>query len=94
VPPNNASWSLTMTTTQNKFVNNSIDRYSVGRFSGLVPNANGSITIYIQSMPPAGNESNWLPAPTGDFKLWLRVFEPGNAILNGSYIVPSVTEVG
>lgn len=93
LPPNNAAWSLTMTTIQNKFVNNSIDSYSVGRFSGLVPNANGSVTIYIQNMQPAGNESNWLPAPTGAFKLWLRVFAPGNAILNGSYVVPPVTEV-
>jgi len=93
LPPNNASWSLTMSDTKNKFVNNSIDRYSVGRFSGLVPNANGSVTIYIQNMPPAGNESNWLPAPTGDFKLWLRVFAPGSAILNGSYVVPPVKEV-
>jgi hypothetical protein len=93
LPPNNASWSLTMSTTQNKFVNNSIDRYSVGRFSGLVPNANGSVTIYIQNTPPVGKESNWLPAPTGAFKLWLRVFEPGNAILNGSWTPPQVTEV-
>jgi hypothetical protein len=93
LPPNNASWSLTMTTPENKFVNNSIDRYNVGKFSGLVPNANGSVTIYIQNTPPAGNESNWLPAPIGDFKLWLRVYAPGNAILNGSYVVPPVVEV-
>ena len=93
LPPNNASWSLTMTTTNNKFVNNSLDRYSVGKYSGLVPNANGSVTIYIQNTPPAGNESNWLPAPSGTFKLWLRVFVPGNAILNGSYKVPPVVEV-
>lgn len=93
LPPNNASWSLTMTTPKNKFVNNSLGRYSVGEFSGLVPNTNGSVTIYIQNAPPAGNESNWLPAPTGDFKLWLRVFAPGNAILNGSYVPPPVVEV-
>ncbi|MGI0100861.1 MAG: DUF1214 domain-containing protein [Candidatus Micrarchaeaceae archaeon] len=93
LPPNNASWSLTMTTTRNKFVNNSIGRYSVSEFSGLAPNANGSVTIYIQNTPPAGNESNWLPAPTGGFKLWLRVFAPGNAILNGSYTPPPVAEV-
>lgn len=93
LPPNNASWSLTMTTTTNKFVNNSIGRYSVGEFSGLVPNANGSVTIYIQNAEPTGNGSNWLPAPTGNFKLWLRVFLPGNAVLNGSYVVPPVVEV-
>jgi len=26
-----------------------------------VPNADGSIDIYIQNTPPAGHESNWLP---------------------------------
>lgn len=93
LPPNNASWSLTMTTPKNKFVNNSINRYSVGEFSGLVPNANGSVTIYIQNTPPAGKESNWLPSPVGNFKLWLRVFVPGNAILNGSYNPPQVVGV-
>lgn len=92
LPPNNASWSITMTTPKNKFVNNSIGRYSVGEFTGLVPNANGSVTIYVQNAPPAGSESNWLPAPAGNFKLWLRVFVPGTAILNGSYEPPPVIE--
>jgi len=59
-----------------------------------VPNANGSLDIYIQNTPPAGHESNWLPAPTGDFTLFLRVYLPGQAILNGTYKVPPVVEVG
>lgn len=93
LPPNNATWSLTLTDPQAHFVNNSINRYSVGPESGLVQNANGSVSIYIQNIPPAGNESNWLPAPAGAFKLWLRVYAPGQAILNGSYHVPPVAEV-
>ncbi len=44
-------------------VNNSINRYNVGSLSDLVPNADGSVDIYIQNAPPSGNESNWLPAP-------------------------------
>jgi hypothetical protein len=71
-------------------VDNPIDRYSVGDRSGLVPNADGSIDIYIQNAVPAGHESNWLPAPTGDFMLWLRVYQPGAAILRGEYSVPAV----
>jgi hypothetical protein len=58
-----------------------------------VPNADGSIDIYIQNTAPAGHESNWLPAPSGDFKLWLRVYLPGAAILDGKYNVPPVVEV-
>lgn len=92
LPPNDAFWSLTMGDTRNRFVANRIDRYSVSDRSGLVPSADGSVDIYIQNAAPAGHESNWLPAPTGDFLLWLRVYVPGRAILDGRYEVPPVVE--
>ncbi len=93
LPPNNAFWSITMGTAKNHFVANPINRYSVSDRSGLVQNADGSLDIYIQNIAPAGHESNWLPAPTGNFILWLRAYEPGQAILNGTYQVPPVVEV-
>ena len=93
LPPNNAFWSLTMGDAQNHFVPNPIDRYAVGDRSGLVPNADGSVDIYIQNAAPAGHESNWLPAPAGDFHLWLRVYLPGSAVIDGTYTVPAVQEV-
>jgi hypothetical protein len=71
-------------------VRNPIDRYSVGSQSGLTPNADGSIDIYMQRTAPAGHESNWLPAPAGNFKLMLRAYLPGRAILDGEYHVPPV----
>jgi hypothetical protein len=92
LPPNDAFWSLTMADAQDQFVDNPINRYSVGDRSNLVPNADGSIDIYIQNTAPAGHESNWLPAPAGDFKLWLRVYQPGASILDGKYSVPPVVE--
>ncbi len=92
-PPNDAFWSLTMTDVSSRMVANPTNRYSVSDRSGLVPNADGSIDIYIQSTAPAGHESNWLPAPTGNFKLWLRAYWPGAAILAGKYTVPPVVEV-
>jgi hypothetical protein len=93
LPPNNAFWSLTMGTAKNHFVPNPINRYSVSDRSGLVPNADGSVDIYIQSSAPAGRESNWLPAPAGNFILWLRVYIPGAIILDGEYTVPPVVQV-
>ena len=90
LPPNNAFWSLTMGDAKNHYVANPINRYSVSDRSGLVPNADGSVDIYIQNAAPAGHESNWLPAPTGNFILWLRVYIPGAAILDGTYTVPPV----
>ena len=93
LPPNNAFWSLTMGDGQNRFVANPINRYSVSDRTGLVQNADGSTDIYIQNTAPVGHESNWLPAPSGNFILWLRAYLPGQAILDGEYEVPPVVEV-
>lgn len=93
LPPNDAFWSLTMTDVVGYMVKNPIDRYSVGSRSGLVPNADGSIDIYLQRAAPAGHESNWLPAPAGNFKLMLRAYLPGRTILDGAYHVPPVKRV-
>src|ERR1700737_1648659 len=93
LPPNDAFWSLTMTDVVGYMVSNPIDRSSVGSRSGLVPNANGSIDLYLQRPAPAGHESNWLPAPAGYFKLMLRAYLPGRAVLDGEYHVPPVMKV-
>jgi hypothetical protein len=90
LPPNDAFWSLTMNDVVGYMVRNPIDRYSVGSQSGLTPNADGAIDIYIQRTAPTGHESNWLPAPAGNFKLMLRAYLPGPAILDGAYHVPPV----
>jgi hypothetical protein len=92
LPPNDAFWSLTMGTSKNRFVPNPLNRYSVSDRSGLAQNADGSVDIYLQNAAPAGHESNWLPAPAGAFILWLRVYLPGRAILDGTYAVPPVVK--
>lgn len=93
LPPNEAFWSLTMTDVAGFMVWNPIDRYSLGSRSGLVPTADGSIDIYLQRTAPAGHESNWLPAPAGNFKLMLRAYLPGRAVLDSEYHVPPVKRV-
>lgn len=92
LPPNDAFWSLTMTVAPGYLVANPIDRYSLGDRSGLLPNADGSIDIYIQQSAPAGHQTNWLPSPSGSFMLWLRVYQPGAAVLSGTYHLPPVVE--
>ena len=93
LPPNDAFWSLTMGDAKNHFVANPINRYNVSDRSGLAQNADGSVDIYLQNTAPAGHESNWLPAPAGNFILWLRVYMPATTILDGKYEVPPVAGV-
>jgi hypothetical protein len=93
LPPNQAFWSITMGNAKNQFVANNLNRYSVSDRTGLAQNPDGSTDIYIQKTNPEGHESNWLPAPSGNFILWLRVYIPGEMILRGEYIVPPVVKV-
>ena len=93
LPPNNAFWSLTMGDAKNHFVPNPVKRYSVSDRSGLTQNADGSVDIYIQNTTPTGHELNWLPAPTGKFILWLRVYLPGVVIPDRTYTVPPVVKI-
>jgi len=93
LPPNHAFWSITMGDAHNRFVANPLNRYNISDRTGLKEDPDGSVDIYIQHAAPAGHESNWLPAPAGNFILWLRVYIPGEAVLKGEYIVPPVVEV-
>ncbi len=92
LPPNHAFWSITMGDARNHFVANPINRYNVSDRTGLAQNPDGSVDIFIQNAAPAGHEANWLPAPVDQFILWLRVYIPGEAILQGKYTVPPVVE--
>lgn len=93
LPPNNAFWSITMGDSENHFVANPLNRYSVNDRTGLAQNPDGSVDIQIQNLAPAGKESNWLPSPSGNFILWLRVYIPGEVVLKGQYTVPPVVKV-
>ena len=95
-PPVNAFWSLTIYNAEDKMlVENPIQRYKVGTDTkGLVKGSDGSITIPIQvEKPTDANAANWLPAPKGDFYLLLRLYQPSDAILSGSYQLPQVNIV-
>lgn len=93
-PPAEAFWSLTMYDVPDYYlVENPIDRYSIGdRTPGLVYADDGSVTIYLQaSSPGAARESNWLPTPaSGRFRPILRTYQPGAAIQDGTYPMPSI----
>lgn len=76
-------WSLTMYNSANYYtVANPINRYFLGSDSKMKYNADGSLTLYIQQdNPGADKESNWLPAPAGEFYLILRSYAPGAAMI-------------
>ena len=93
LPPNDAFWSLTATDTVGYMVNAPTGRASVNDHSGLVTNADGSVDILLQPNQPSGAAQNWVATPPGRFKLMLRAYLPGAAIVDGRYEVPPVVQV-
>ena len=78
------------------FVDNPVNRYLIGTYTeGLKNNTGGSLDIYLQNASPgADKESNWLPTPEGAFSMFLRLYLPQPQVLNGTWQLPLVQEVG
>jgi hypothetical protein len=95
-PPVNGFWSLSIYNEHHFFVANSINRFSVGtKNKDLRLAADGSLTIYVQSQQPVDpvQRANWLPAPKGDFSLYVRTYWPKAAVTDGSWTPPAVKRV-
>jgi hypothetical protein len=99
-PPVKAFWSITMYNNKSLFVDNPINRYSIGQYTqGLKNNTDGSLDIYIQNANPGKDkESNWLPAPatavSDTFNLILRIYLPQPQVLNGTWSYPPLQRMG
>jgi hypothetical protein len=94
LPEVKAFWSLTLYDETHNFVDNPLNRYSLGdRSRQMKKDADGGLTLYIQAESPGGDkEGNWLPAPVGKpFSLTLRTYIPGKAIVDQTWPPPPLT---
>jgi hypothetical protein len=92
LPPVGAFWSLILYDATTFFlVANPINRYEVASHTdGLIYGADGSLTIAVQHGRPNSPSVNWLPAPTGAFRLILRTYIPKPAIFDGAWTPPTL----
>lgn len=97
LPPAEGFWSLTMYNSAYFFVDNPLSRYSISARQDLKTNPDGSTDLYIQHESPGKDkESNWLPAPAGDFILMMRLYWPSEtnpSIIDGSWTIPAAKKV-
>ncbi len=95
VPPVRGFWSLTLYNEHHFFHPNELKRYSLGtKNKELRHNADGSLTLYVQEARPEEDKlTNWLPAPKGEFSLYLRAYWPEVAITEGKWTPPPVVPV-
>ena len=93
IPPVNFFWSITLYRMSDGMLHrNPINRYSIGnRTRGLVPAADGSLSLHLQPDQPDGPDAaNWLPAPREPFYLVLRLYGPKPPALDGSWEPPAI----
>jgi hypothetical protein len=96
LPPVNGFWSLTLYNTEHLFEPNPLNRFSLGTKSNkqLKYNADGSLTLYIQNKTHgADKETNWIPAPAGEFSLYIRAYWGKLELLEGKWTPPPVVAV-
>lgn len=93
LPKVDGFYSLTLYDPTFNFAANPINRYSMGnRTKGIKKDADGGVTIYIQSATPGPEkESNWLPSTSkGSFFLVMRTYIPGPDIVDQGWAPPPV----
>lgn len=88
-------WSLTMYNPAHFLAPNALNRFALGtRNKSLRYKDDGSLTIYLGNKSPGKEkESNWLPAPVGNFSIWLRAYRPDQTILDGTWKPPVIPAV-
>ena len=94
LPPVKGFWSLTVYNPEHLFYPNALNRYALGtKNKTLKYNDDGSLTIYLGNKSPGKEkESNWLPAPAGNFAIWIRAYWPDQAILDGTWKPPVIVK--
>lgn len=94
-PPVNGFWSLTLYNDHHFFNPNSLNRYSLGTKNKTIKrDADGSFTLYAGSKSPGPDkESNWLPAPNGNFSLYIRSYWPKESVINGAWTPPVIVKM-
>lgn len=92
--PANDFWSVIVYSMRTKgFV---VDASRVGlatpNLESMQVNDDGSVDVYFAPQAPAGMESNWIP--TGeDFFLLFRLYGPGEALFDGSWMLADVERI-
>ena len=94
IPPVDAFWSITLYDKDGFPTANVLNRNAIGDRDELKYNPDGSVDLYFQHESPGKDkESNWLPAPAGDFNLCMRLYAPKSEVLDGRWAPPAVKRV-
>ena len=93
LPPVHGFWTLMTYDARHPLLDNPVERYAIGDWSGLVLEPDGTLTIRIQHTDPGRHVPNWLPAPAGAFNMMLYLCWPQRRVLDREWAPPTVTPI-
>jgi hypothetical protein len=86
LPPANGFWRLYTRPAASEG-----KRHGIGARDDLRLDDDGSLELIIHDRPPAASDpANWLPAPSGEMGLVMRLYGPRDAALSGAWRMPPV----
>ena len=94
-PPADAFWSITVYDSDGFLVPNEQEIYAVSSTGSgdLVYQEDGSIDIVFSQEDPQDPTVNWIPVPDGAFRVYLRVYVPQDAVLDGDWVAPGIERI-
>lgn len=94
-PPADAFWSITVYDSDGFLVPNEQEIYAVSSTGSgdLVYQEDGSIDIVFSQEDPQDPTVNWIPLPDGAFRVYLRVYVPQDAVLEGDWVAPGIERI-
>ena len=109
LPPVSGFWSVTVYASDGTLVNNptavkagvtysAIGLPPVQGHEGVLDPSGNSMTLFLQSKPPDEKDSyafrNWIPTPiSGGFIVFLRMYIPGQPVLDGQWVPQAIERV-
>lgn len=85
-------WSVTAYGSDDFLIDNPIDRYCINDRSDWKRNDDGSLDLILSATEPK-NSSNWLPVSEDDFHLFMRIYLPDQAAIDGGWTAPTITKL-
>ncbi|MFT4040331.1 MAG: DUF1254 domain-containing protein [Thermomicrobiales bacterium] len=95
LPPVKGFWSLTAYNDKSLLIANPLNRYALRGNDKLAMSPGGALDVYLQAENPGPErEANWLPTGDSAFSVYLRLYWPEQAALDGAWKLPVITKVG
>ncbi|MEE2677663.1 MAG: DUF1214 domain-containing protein [Myxococcota bacterium] len=89
LPPVYDLWSVTLYDARTG--GNAIERYSRSLWgNGLAYEADGSLNLGLEHEPPTRARSHWIPTPREPFRVVVRLYDPCDLLLDGTYVLPPI----